>query len=357
MAQQAEKMARKLGIGYESAKGALFLAKASLGMGRSAEARRALVRAKHGFANERNNAFLGAVELVALQADPKPVEQSARIRAARNRFRKTELPLWEAICDLQILSDYPEDTRTIRRLAVNPAVTVVPHLCARFQTMRGDRLARRGCLDDAVACWRRACNVLDKVRAKLPPVDMRTAFLSGGDDPHCRLTAAELERNPTLAAAWSERRRTAGLWQVNDRLLATNEVRGRAERRLEELASQVTALSGRIEGAGKRSSAPAAIRTIARTPVGRWRGRDRDRERRAAGPDRCIEASSPTMPPRAGTRHGISTIDSARVPVVYGDRGRPRGWSPHLTGIRVVGRPSAKGHGMVTCGPVPSRRQ
>jgi tetratricopeptide (TPR) repeat protein len=249
-AQDAEKSARKLGIRYESAKAALFLAKACMAMGRTADARRALKRAEAGFAQEKNQAFLAAVELARVQMENGSIAYPTRNRTARKRFSKAQLPLWEAICDLQVLSEWPDNHEVLRRLAKNLAVNTVPHLYARWHTMLGDRQAKRGHLDAAVACWERACDVLDAVRAKLPPVDMRTAFLSNQGDPHCRLIEAELRRNPVSAAAWSERYKTAGLWQTDDQTLLSNPVRGKAEKSLSELASQVTALSGRIEGAG-----------------------------------------------------------------------------------------------------------
>ena len=257
-AQDAEKLACKLGIRYESAKSALFHAKACVAMGRTADARRALKRAEAGFAQENNHAFLAAVELASIQMEGDSLERSERINTARKRFSKAQLPLWEAICDLQILSEWPDNQKVLRRLAKNAAVSAVPHLYARWNTMLGDRQARRDHLDSAVEYWKRACDVLDAVRAKLPPVDMRTAFLSNQGDPHCRLVEAELKQNPLLAAAWSERYKTAGLWQTDEQALLSNPARGKAEKSLSELASQVTALSGKIEGAsGKRAGVSA----------------------------------------------------------------------------------------------------
>lgn len=259
-AMDAEKLARKLGIEYESAKAALFLAKACMAMGQTADARRALERAEAGFTQEKNHAFLAAVELARIQIENGSMARPARIRTARKRFSRAQLPLWEAICDLQILSERPDNRGGLRRLAKNPAVSAVPHLYARWHTMLGDRQARRGRLDSAVECWERACNVLDAVRAKLPPVDMRTTFLRNQGDPYCKLIQAESKRNPVVAAAWSERYKTAGLWQTDDSTYGSNPVREQAEKSLSELAHQVTALSSRLEvGTDKR--AVASVRT------------------------------------------------------------------------------------------------
>ncbi len=254
----AEKLAGKLGIKYESAKAALFLAKACMAMGQIADARRALNRAEVGFSQEKNYAFLAAVELARVQMEKGSLARPAKIRTARKRFSKAQLPLWEAICDLQILTEWPDNQSVLRRLAKNPAVGAVPHLYARWHTMLGDRQARRGRMDSAVECWKRACDVLDTVRAKLPPVDMRTTFLRNQGDPYCRLIRAKLEQDPTAAAAWSERYKTAGLWQTKDTVSTSSPLRDQAVKSLSELAYQVTALSSRLEGAtGKRGVASA----------------------------------------------------------------------------------------------------
>jgi tetratricopeptide (TPR) repeat protein len=251
-AQAAEKLAEKLEIRYESAKAALFLAKAYLAMGRIADARQAIKRAKEGFTREKNSAFLAVVELLSAQLNRNRAVRPIQITNARKRFSKAQLPLWEAICDLQILSQRPDDSRALRRLSRNPAVDVVPHLYARWQTIQGDRYAKRGQLASAIGYWNHACEVLDAVRAKLPPVDMRTAFLGGQGNPYCRLIKGELKRNPVTAAAWSERYKTAGLWQTNDDTLNDSPVRKEVEKSLSDLANRVTILSAGIEGTGKR---------------------------------------------------------------------------------------------------------
>lgn len=253
-ALEAEKLARELRIDYERAKAALFRARACQAMGLSAEAKRALRTARDGFVRGKNFAFLGVVELTSLQLETNTSQRVEQLRSARRRFHRSQLPLWEATCDLQLLSEFPDDTRILRRLSNNPAVKSVPCLHVQWHTVRGDRQARRGRIREAVVSWTRACNVLDRVRAKLPPVDLRTAYLRRGNDPHGRLTAAEYEHDPKLAAAWSERRRTAGLWQVSDRMLASNKLRRQAEKSLAELASQVTALSSHIDKTSRRET-------------------------------------------------------------------------------------------------------
>ncbi len=254
VAAQAEKSAKGLGINYESAKAAFFYAKASLAIGNTADARKALLRAKAGFSIENNNAYLASVELASIPFENDSRSRIAKSRMARKKFGKAQLPLWEAICDLQILSDFPDDEIILQRLAKNPAIGVVPHLLARWHTMKGDRLARQGNIDDAIGSWEKACKVLDSVRAKLPPVDMRTAFLKSQGDPYCRLIQAQFKENPLKAAAWSERYKTAGLWQIDAQIFNKNEIRDKAEKSLVELAAHVSAYSNMLEKVGPQRS-------------------------------------------------------------------------------------------------------
>ncbi len=254
IAATAEKSAQKLGVLYESAKGALFYAKASVALGKTSDALKALKRAQQGFSLEKNDAFLGTVELTRIPIENDPNLRVHKIKEARRRFSKAQLPLWEAICDLQILSDWPDDKDILERLSRNPAINTVPHLLARWHTMEGDRTARQGKLDDAIKNWQKACKVLDSVRAKLPPVDLRTSFLKNQGDPYCRLIQAELKRDPIAAAAWSEMFKTAGLWQIDTQALIQNPFRSKAEKSLSKLATHITAYSSVLEKSGNRRS-------------------------------------------------------------------------------------------------------
>lgn len=258
-AAQAEKKAQKLGLRYETAKAALFYAKASLALGNSSKAIRALRRAEKGFKREHNEPFLGVVELASIQTGRNVMDRERKIRTARRRFSRAQLPLWEAICEFQVLSEYPEDKSILRRLRKNAAVRAVPHLFARWQTFEGDRLARQGNIAGAIKRWQKACKVLDAVRAKLPPVDLRTSFLKDQGDPYCRLIETELSNDTVLAAAWSERYKTSGLWQYDKTFLTENPARKKAEQSLEELAAQVTAYSGRLESTVRGSSSARRV--------------------------------------------------------------------------------------------------
>lgn len=259
-ARAAERNAKKLGIRYEQAKGAFFFAKASHAMGRAAEAKKALQRAESGFRRERNEAFLAATRLFAAQMSHRSAVGYRQITQARSGFGRAQLPLWEAICDLHILSDWPEKTEVFDRLKQNSAVKTVPHLYARRYTLMGDREARAGRTGRAVRYWSKAADVLDAVRAKLPPLDLRSGFFRGQSDPYRKLVATEFDRHPEQAAAWSERYKTAGPWAPVERALQDDPARQRAQESLSALADQVTALVSRIERSGTRSA------TMARPP-------------------------------------------------------------------------------------------
>lgn len=264
-AREAEKAAVKLGIRYEASKAAFFTAKAAVALGKIQEARRALKRARTGFKAENNRSFLAAVNLLSAQLEVTSSRKPAAIKAARRKFSQAQLPLWEAICDLQLLSAQPGATSVLRRLKRNPAVKAVPHLYARHHTMLGDREAERGRMADARRHWQQAADVLDAVRAKLPPVDLRSAFSRHQSDPYRKLISAELDRDPIKAAAWSERFKTAGLWSGGGKF-EVSPVRTRAEKSLTELADQVTAISGQLERCSDERSAvsPHARKTLRR---------------------------------------------------------------------------------------------
>ncbi len=255
MAREAERKARKLGIKYEAAKAALFYAKASVGIGRKTDARGALKRAEDDFARENNKPFLAAVHLAQAQINDGKSKRMAELEHVGRKFSQVQLPLWEAICDLQLLAARPDDARPLKKLRRNKAVKTVPHLFACWQTILGDREAERHRIDAAVDHWNRAADLLDAVRAKLPPVDMRSAFSRRNTDPHRRLVQVEAGRDPVVASCWAERLKTAGIWSVPDDAFEANPARSRALESLSQLADQAAALSWKIsESAGRRAA-------------------------------------------------------------------------------------------------------
>ncbi|MDH3892383.1 MAG: CHAT domain-containing protein [candidate division Zixibacteria bacterium] len=257
-ARLAERNARKLGIEYESAKAAFFCGKSMVGLGRGQAARKALERAESGFTKTSNAGFQAAVHFLKAQLESSDKEVVAKLRSVSRRFAKSELPLWEAICDFQLMDHCPDDLTITRRVSKNPAIKAVPHLKAHWQTLLGDREAANGHAGKARKHWRVAVDILDAVRAKLPPVEMRSGFVRHRCDPYLRLIESELTTRPVRAAAWSERYKTAGLWAVPPENLENDPVRQKAERSLVDLAARVTAVAGRPEPSPSRSLAGSA---------------------------------------------------------------------------------------------------
>jgi tetratricopeptide (TPR) repeat protein len=259
-AEEAINRAEHLGIGYEAAKGWFFAGKASLGLGQRRLGRAALGKASKAFQSAGNSAFAASAELTLAQIESSRARRLSRIRELRPKFRKAQLPLWEAICDLEILTEWPENTPAIRRVARNEAVRSVPHLLARQLTLQGDRLARRRSLPAAVRYWTKAAQVLDAVRSALPPVEMRSAFFAPRSAPHQRLVEAECDRNPLKAALWSESLKTAGVLAPLEESFQQHPARDRIRSSLADLAQQVIAASGAISGGeGNRSFASARL--------------------------------------------------------------------------------------------------
>ncbi len=252
-ATQAERSARKLGLQYEAAKAALFTAKASYAVGESGRARRAIKRAEDKFRREENHAFLGVVLLTQAMANLNDRNASDIIESARAEFALAQLPLWQAICDLQLAWYEPDNSSIRKRLQHSRAVRAVPHLYSEWQTLLGDRQAGKGRLAAAEKHWLRGAGMLDAVRAKLPPLELRTAFLRHRSDPYLRLVKVYSKDQPDRAAAWSERYKTIGVWAPLNDDLVSNKKRRRAESSMTELAGRITALSTHLSSTvGKR---------------------------------------------------------------------------------------------------------
>ncbi len=253
-ARRSERKARRLAMNYEAAKAALFLAKTAFATGHVRQSRAALRRAEEGFTKENNRPFLATTCFFRAATDDS-CDRSALLIQAGRLLRRTQLPVWGAYCDLTLLEFPGQEKSALRRLQSNQAVRSIPHLLALWQTALGDHQAQRGNWAHARKHWTRAANVLDEVRAKLPPVELRSSFLENRGDPYLRMVNAELQRNRAAASAWSERHRTAGLWSaaVTDR--EGRRLRQEARENLAALAQQVMALSSSVErGRGKRSS-------------------------------------------------------------------------------------------------------
>jgi tetratricopeptide (TPR) repeat protein len=259
-AEVAETQAKELSLDYETAKAIFFQGKAAIGLGRIAEARNCLKKAAGYFRKAPNHGFLAAVELTRATIDRSRPVGLKRYKAAARLFKKAQLPLWEAISDFQILSAWPNDDVPIKRLARNPAVRMVPHLSARRYTLMGDREAARQRVGRAVRYWTQAAEILDAVRAKLPPVEMRSAYFALRNDPFKRLIKVQAGRNTEQAAVWSERLKTTGVWATPVELTHDNPVRARIKESLEQLANQVAIASGAPgQESGRRSSLPSHL--------------------------------------------------------------------------------------------------
>ncbi|UCC43374.1 MAG: hypothetical protein JSU65_09525, partial [Candidatus Zixiibacteriota bacterium] len=255
-AREAERLAKRLRLTYEMSKAAFFRARAAHACGRDRDAQKALTRARAGFAREKNSGFEAAAKLFAAQLRNGVTIDHRTYRSVRRLFKQAQLPLWEAICDLHYLANRPNDRHAMKRLAANKAVKSVPHLLAGWQTHLGDGQYLQGNVEGAVRHWARAANVLDTVRAKLPPLEMRAAFVRGRTDPYERLVTSDTGTDPERAAMWADRFKTAGIWAASGESFTAMQQRGRAEQSLAELSQQVSVLSGQLSSiSGKRSGA------------------------------------------------------------------------------------------------------
>lgn len=262
--RRAEMIFRKIKIRYESAKSAFYRAKAAHALEMKSEATRSLKRAISGFQKEKNDGFLAAALLLNSQVSSESKIRKSSIEKARNKFNQSQLPLWEAICSVYLGGQSKYRNEALANLKKNHAVKHVPHLFAQWQTLNGDKFADEGKLTSAKNCWRMAADCLDRVRAQLPPVELRTNFGATELSPHSRLIVSESERSPLEAAVWSERFKTAGVWRPIGRIENQFSVRAKVEQSLVDLANRVSAYSHQITGiAGERGNlAPQSLGTI-----------------------------------------------------------------------------------------------
>ena len=243
----AEHGARKLGLRYESAKAALFASQAALAVGDRPTARKALLRAESGFRDTDSRAFLGVVGFLSASGVRTRKARTSVLRQARRDFAKAQLPLWEAVTDLECLSANPGDGRACQRLKKNRAVKTVPHLYATWHTLLGDRCRDAGQISAARRHWTQAANMLDSVRIALPALEARSVAARRADDPHARLVSSLSSERPGEAAIWSERRRTAGVWSGPSQIFHDKRTRSEADTRLTELAQKLASTSAYVD--------------------------------------------------------------------------------------------------------------
>lgn len=263
-AGRAEKVFDKFKIQYESSKAAFYRAKAAHALEQKSEARRSLKKAKRGFIKEENAGFLAAALLLDSQISSAPAKRKKLINAARKKFTTSQLPLWEAICNIYLGSGKTFRNEALSRLQKNAAVHQVPHLFAQWQTLKGDKVFDEGNASGAIRFWKNAADCLDKVRAQLPPVELRTNFGAADLSPHRRLISVESKSSPLQAAIWSERYKTAGVWSPITLKDENSSERVRVEQSLVDLANRVSSYSQHIKGlAGERGNlAPESRKSV-----------------------------------------------------------------------------------------------
>ncbi len=263
MACKSEKLFIKLKLQYELAKAFLFKGQAALALGNNDIATKAKMKAESAFKNENNLGFLGAVHLLAADLSSEKKTREYSIKSARGLFSRSQLPLWEAICDLRLAAETKNPIASLKRLSVNAAVQHVPFIYTAWQTTLGDYKYKCGQRSSAIKYWKSAANRLDLVRSQLPPVELRSAYALKPSSPHRRLIAAEIDNNPIMAAVWSERYKTAGIWAPISPGKFNNPARQEIENALAGLAHQVAHLSRQLAGGNGERGIPTAARSCA----------------------------------------------------------------------------------------------
>ncbi len=259
-AEAALVTAKKLKITYEQGKAYFFAGRAAVGLGQPGSARRLFQNAASIFRRENNTGFYRAVLFDSAQlATDKSTKRTEKLTGPKRE--NAQLPLWSAIRDIQLAATCPDDDRALGRLSHNPAVKLVPHLAAQRHTILGDRAAKARRITSAVRQWSTAAEILDSVRAKLPPVELRSGFFGKSNTAFRKLIQTESSRDPMTAAVWAERFKTVGLWSPVDDSVLGFPARAKIHENLAVLAGQVAAVVNRSAGTSTRRSMAATAST------------------------------------------------------------------------------------------------
>ena len=230
-ARNAQGSFADLKLRYEHAKATLYEAYAQAGLKNPADARRAARSAMRAFKKDRNEGMVAAAHLLIAQLAATPASRRKGLLETRKLFRRSQLLSWSTVCDLQLLADPAAPRNLAAQLKSNPAVRRVPHLSALYDSVVGEREFVAGRVAAARRHWQNATATLERVRAAMPPIELRSAYLSGRHDPYRKLIALEAQTDAASAAAWAERLKTAGLWSLDP---ATFQQDPQAQRLLEE---------------------------------------------------------------------------------------------------------------------------
>jgi tetratricopeptide (TPR) repeat protein len=254
-AGDAHRRFRTLGLRYETARATLFLAWACAGL---QDLRRARLHARSAlalFRAEGNRGMAAAALLLAAQLAPKGTARQATLLEARRGFERAQLPIWSMLCDLQLLAG-PGGAAAGRRLAKSRAVRRVPHWSALYDSISGERALGSGRIDLARAHFERAVLTLERARALLPPLELRSAYLAGRTDPYGRLVALETPRDPGAAVGWAERLKTAGLWTPSAAWVQPHPEAARLQAEWEALSRRLASAARKFQfGQGRRAAA------------------------------------------------------------------------------------------------------
>lgn len=254
-AADAAVAARQLRLGYEQGKGELFRTAALIALGQRTGARKSMTRARALLVREKNQGFLGAADLIDSQLQSAVEGRKRLLRSAARRFSSAQLPLWQAMTDLQASEIPALANQAIARLRKSSAAKASPHIYASLRRVEGDIAWREGKPKAALANWRAAAARIDQVRLQLPPIGIAGSerTITG---VHGRLVESLASSNPLEALGWSERRKTSGIWQPVIEDQAAFAVRNQIEQSLGSLAAQVSQYRSQLSSSGERTIRP-----------------------------------------------------------------------------------------------------
>jgi tetratricopeptide (TPR) repeat protein len=245
---------RALKLRYETARARLFLGRAHAGLQDVKGARLHARQALRMFRADGNRGMTAAALLLLAELTPGKRARPAAFREARRGFERAQLPIWSMLCDLQLFAA-SSGAAAGRRLEKSPALRRVPHWSALYDSIAGERALAGGRTEAARAHFERAASTLERARAALPPLELRTAYLAERTEPYSRLVALETPREPKVAVRWAERLKTAGLWAPSADWITRTPETERLQAEWEALSHRLAASARALQfGPGRRAA-------------------------------------------------------------------------------------------------------
>ncbi|MBD3162204.1 MAG: CHAT domain-containing protein [Candidatus Eisenbacteria bacterium] len=298
LAGEAEPLFAKEGMVYDRALAASQVGLSRMALRRPRSALSAIRRAQRLFEQESNAVRIAWAEMIEVESLAERGrsfdEAIPKARSALETFAGLRLVRWEAAAALLLGRLAPEPPReridSLRRMLRRVPRRIYPMTAYRLLEAIGQEEEKRDRPGRAASTYRRAVDLLEDVRVRIPTEDSKIAFLQGKTHLYDRLLDLETRRTrPSFdrLLEWIERSKAQSFrdrWRLPAELLGTEE----AGERVTELRRRLAWLHGRLSRLELGTSAERRhlpeLRRELRKVEEEWSRALREREERSAGP-------------------------------------------------------------------------